>query len=470
MTLMKREDAKVIKFENVTQDDAKHLWHQTCDYLRQFHAPIVRSWFSELVPLRLNAGVLTLACQTMIQKRHLVHHCKEVFTQSVQAVSGRLITLEFICDEPESVGLHLRLSEETVLSPDFTFDNFIIGAMNELAYSTCQAVVRESGKLYNPLFIHGAPGLGKTHLLQATCQALLKTSPDVHIEYVSCDHFINLFVAAVHNGTTMDFRNRFRQRPDVLIVDDVHFLAKVETTQEEFFHTFNALFQSGRQIILSSDSMPGEIPMLEQRLVSRFVHGMIAPVGRPCFETRCGIVRHKARLRGIVMPEDVITTIARRYEDNVRELEGAISKIHGHAMLNGGRYDMETAIKALGEAAPASERMVSLQQIVNQVTAIYGVRVPDLQGKSRSRSIALPRQVAMYLSRRKTHHSLAEIGGFFGGRDHTTVLHAVKTIEDACRNTPALRHQLEELESEIDKEALRSTGFLQHGIRRQFTA
>jgi chromosomal replication initiator protein len=469
MALVKHDDAKVIKFDDVSQD-ARHLWDQTFDYLKQFHAPIVRTWFAELTPLKLTAGVLTIACQTIVQKRHLIHHCKDVFTQSVQAVSGRLITLDFICEEPESVGAHRRLSEETVLSPDFTFDNFIVGPTNELAYSTCQAVAREPGKLYNPLFIHGAPGLGKTHLLQATCQALLKSVPDARIEYVSCDNFINLYVSAINNGSTMDFRNRFRQRTDILIVDDVHFLAKVEITQEEFFHTFNALFQSGRQIILSSDSMPGEIPMLEQRLVSRFVHGMIAPIGRPCFETRCGIVRHKARLRGIIMPEDVITTIARRYEDNVRELEGAISKIHGCAMLNGGKYDMETAIMALGDATPASERIVSLQQIVNQVSAVYGVRIPDLQGKSRSRSIALPRQIAMHLARKKTHHSLSEIGGFFGGRDHTTVLHAIKTIENACRNTPALRHRLEELESEIDKEALRSTGFLGSGSRRQFGA
>ncbi len=469
MPLVRREDTRVIRFEEPS-DDAKKLWGDTYEYLQQFHAPIVRSWFSELTPLKLNAGVLTLSCKTIVQKRHLVHHCKEIFTQSVQAVSGRLITLEFVCDEAESVGKHLRLSEETVLSPDFTFDNFVIGATNELAYSTCQAVVREPGKLYNPLFIHGAPGLGKTHLLQATCQAMLKSLPDVRIEYVSCDHFINLFIAAVHDGTTADFRNRFRHRPDVLIVDDVHFLAKVETTQEEFFHTFNALFQSGRQIILSSDSMPGEIPMLEQRLVSRFVHGMIAPVGRPCFETRCGIVRHKARLRGILMPEDVITAIARRFEDNVRELEGAISKIHGYAMLNGGKYDMETAVMALGDATPVSERIVSLQQIVNQVTGLYGVRITDLQGKSRSRSIALPRQIAMYLARKKTHHSLSEIGGFFGGRDHTTVLHAVRTIEDMCKASPALRHRLEELESEIDKEALRSTGFLHNAARRQFSA
>lgn len=440
--------------------EAKNLWNQTFEYLRQFHAPIVRIWFSELTPTDFSSGMLTLACQTIIQKRHLLHNCKEIFTQAVQAVSGRLVTVHFTCEESESSGSGLRLSEETVLSPDFIFDNFVIGPTNHLAHSTCQAVVQNPGKLYNPLFIHGSPGLGKTHLLQATCQALLRSLPDVRIEYVSCDHFINMFNDAVRAGRTSEFRTRFRQNPDVLIVDDVHFLARLETTQEEFFHTFNALFQSGRQIILSSDSLPGEIPKLEQRLVSRFVHGMIAPIGRPCFETRCDIVRYKARLRGIEMPDDVVIIVARRFEDNVRELEGAISKIHGYAMLNGGKYDLETAYMALGDATPPSERIVSLQQIVDQVTVVYNVRLQDMQSKRRSRSIALPRQVSMYIARRKTHHSLAEIGGFFGGRDHTTVLHAIRSIEKSCLQDAGVRRHIEQIELNIDGEVARTTGFL----------
>jgi chromosomal replication initiator protein len=249
----------------------------------------------------------------------------------------------------------------------------------------------------------------------------------------------------VQGGEMAEFRYRYRH-VDVLVIDDIHFLTRRDRTQEEFFHTFNTLFQSGKQIILSSDAPPNEIPTLEDRLVSRFNSGLVARVDKPCFETRIAIVAKKARLRGITLPDEVTAYIARRVESNTRELEGAITKIQGHAMLNGGRYDMEVAKAALGDMVPASERMVSIPQIVEAVIREYNVRATELNSKRRHKSIARPRQVCMYLARNKTRFSLEEIGNFFGGRDHTTVMHAVKTIardRGADANFAALVERIE---------------------------
>ena len=243
-----------------------------------------------------------------------------------------------------------------------------------------------------------------------------------------------------------EFRFRYRH-VDVLVIDDIHFLARRDRTQEEFFHTFNTLFQHSKQIILSSDAPPNEIPDLEDRLVSRFNSGLVARVDRPCYETRIAIVAKKARLRGITLPEEVVAYIARRVESNTRELEGAITKIQGYAMLNGGTYDMDVARSALGDVIPPSERIVSIQQIIEAVTRFYNVRLADLQSKKRHKSIALPRQVCMYLARQKTRYSLEEIGGYFGGRDHTTVMHAIRTIGDYRRTDDAFAAQLERIES-----------------------
>ena len=260
----------------------------------------------------------------------------------------------------------------------------------------------------------------------------------------------------VQSGDMMQFRNIYRSSVDVLIVDDIHFLKGHERTQEEFFHTFNALFQQGRQIILSSDSHPSEIPDLEQRLVSRFSNGMIAPVGKPCYETRYAIVRKKAELRGIELPDTVVQMIARRFENNIRELEGALTKVQAYAMLNGGKYDESIAAMALGDMTPPSERLVSIQTIMQQVVLFYNVRLSDLQSKKRHKFVVLPRQVCMYIARRKTRHSLEEIGGYFGGRDHTTVMHALRAIEDARKTDETFSKHLDQIELNIDTEASRA--------------
>jgi len=265
---------------------------------------------------------------------------------------------------------------------------------------------------------------------------------------LSCDSFINQFINAVESGDMNGFRHRYRH-VDVLVIDDIHFLAGKDRTQEEFFHTFNTLYQQHKQIILSADCPPGEIPELEERLVSRFNWGLVARIDKPCYETRVAIVQKKARMRGLTLPEDVVCYIAAKVENNTRELEGAVTRIQGMAMLQNGQIDLELAKAALGESATAEQRRITIQQIMEVVTKYYNVRLSDLQSKKRHKSIAFPRQVCMFLARRHTRYSLEEIGGYFGGRDHTTVLHAVRTIDADTKNDKEVAEQLAHIENQL---------------------
>ncbi|MGE3107693.1 MAG: chromosomal replication initiator protein DnaA [Phycisphaerales bacterium] len=323
---------------------------------------------------------------------------------------------------PDPLGLSL------VLNPDYAFENFVVGPGNRLAHAAALAVAANPGLAYNPYFVHGKVGLGKTHLLQAICLRIKENNPAARIFYTSCDAFITYFMEAVQAGEMTDFRHTFRE-VDVLVIDDVHFLAKRDRTQEEFFHTFNSLYQMHKQIILSSDAPPEEIPDLEERLVSRFKWGLVAHVAPPCYETRVAILRNKARLRGFEMPDDVSCYIAAKIDTNIRELEGAVVKLQILSSVEKRAVDLEMARAALGEEPGRTEKQIQIQTIINAVTDYFGVKVTDLQSKRRHRSVALPRQVCMFLARKHTRHSLEEIGGYFGGRDHTTVMHAVRTVE-----------------------------------------
>lgn len=429
---------------------AQVIWSEVIEYLNKFHISFVRQWFGELKAVELNAGVLKIRAATAIQQQYLTSRCREIFNEAAQAVTGNLLTVEFIVGS-NAGGALTRFGDsydDIILSPDYVFENFVVGPCNRLGYSACMAVAEKPGRAYNPLFIHGNCGLGKTHLLQATCQEILHRTAETRILYLSCDTFINHFMDCVQSGDMTEFRYRYRH-VDVLVIDDIHFLATRERTQEEFFHTFNTLFQSGKQIILSADCPPTEIPELEDRLVSRFNSGLVARIDKPCYETRIAIVSKKARLRGISLPEDVVAYIARRVESNTRELEGAITKIQGYAMLNGGKYDLEVARAALGDIVPSSERVITIQQIIDSVTKFFNVRLSDLQSKKRHKSIALPRQVCMYLAREKTRYSLEEIGGYFGGRDHTTVMHAIRTIKEQREDNSQFNAQIERIENAI---------------------
>ncbi|MBN8598756.1 MAG: chromosomal replication initiator protein DnaA [Planctomycetes bacterium] len=341
-----------------------------------------------------------------------------------------------------------RREYSLVIDPDFSFESFVVGPGNRLAHAAAVAVGESQGRQYNPLFIHGGVGLGKTHLLQAACLRILSRKPQARVYYVSCEGFMTQFMESVQSGKMSQFRHRFRD-VDVLVVDDIHFLAKRDRTQEEFFHTFNTLYQEGKQILLSSDAAPEEIPSLEERLVSRFKWGLVAKIDPPCFETRAAILKSKARDRGLTLPDDCACYIAAKIDTNIRELEGAITNLQIYMSLDKRPLDLALVKAAMNERTPEVLPEPSIQQIITAVTDFFRIRLADLQSKKRPRSVTVPRQVCMYFARRMTRLSLEEIGGYFGGRDHTTVMHAVKAVENRRDTEPDFGGQLKAIEDKI---------------------
>ena len=315
---------------------ASETWQRIIRTVQTQHPSIHRTWFDQLTAHELSNGMIQVKTQTLPQLNFMQLQAQQPFTAAAQAITGRLVSVLFHCDNLPKGGVFSESNQQVPLNPDYAFDTFITGPCNRLAHAASVAVSEQPGKAYNPLFIHGGVGLGKTHLLQATCQKLLETNPDAQIIYLSCDSFINQFMAAVEANQMNDFRNRYRH-VDVLVIDDIHFLGGRERSQEEFFHTFNTLYQQHKQIILSCDCPPSEIPELEDRLVSRFNWGLVARVDKPCYETRVAILRRKSRLRGLELPEDVVCYVAARIENNTRELEGAITKLQGMSLLSGGK-------------------------------------------------------------------------------------------------------------------------------------
>lgn len=334
------------------------------------------------------------------------------------------------------------------INPDYAFENFVVGPNNRLAHAAALAVANNPGRAYNPYFVHGGVGLGKTHLLQAISLRVKENNPAARIFYTSCEGFMTQFMESVQAGEMVAFRQRFRD-VDLLVIDDVHFLAKRDRTQEEFFHTFNSLYQDHKQIILSSDAPPEDIPDLEDRLVSRFKWGLVTSVAPPAYETRVAILKNKARMRGFVVPDDVACHIATRIDSNIRELEGAIVKLHMLHTVDKRPVDMAMAAVTLGEESAKLERHVQIQTIITAVTDFYNVKVTDLQSKRRHRSVALPRQVCMFFVRKHTRYSLEEIGGYFGGRDHTTVMHAVKSVEERCETDTEFGRVIKSLDLQL---------------------
>jgi chromosomal replication initiator protein len=432
------------------------LWQRVIEQVVATGGNIIRPWFTQLEPLALEHGLLEIEVPGHGEQQYCRKYATRLFTEAAQAATGRLVGVCFLTNAeaapaeapPEAAVGDGRAAVAALLTQGYSFDTFVTGPCNRLAQAACMAVSESPGRTYNPLFLHGSVGLGKTHLLHATCRRITERATNVNISILSCETFVNQFIEAVEQGQLHDFRYRYRYA-DVLAVDDIQFLADHEQIQEEFFHTFNTIYQSQRQIILSCDRGPGEIPDLEERLVSRFHWGLVAQVSRPCYETRVAIVRKKARLRGIAMPEDVVSLIAASIDSNTRELEGAISKVAMLAQVAECPINVALAEEALGAEPDGPRREITIEDILNVVTSRFSVRLADLQSKKRSRSIAFPRQICMYLARTLTRHSLEEIGGYFGGRDHTTVMHANKTIENQRASDPQLQSTLERLTQEI---------------------
>jgi chromosomal replication initiator protein len=325
------------------------------------------------------------------------------------------------------------------LNPRYVFRTYVVGSANRFAHAASVSVAEHPGGKFNPLFIHGGVGLGKTHLLHAIGHRVLELHAGLHVAYVTSEKFTNDLIAAIRQQRTDDFRARYREM-DVLMIDDIQFIAGKESTQEEFFHTFNALYQSGKQVIISSDKPPTAISALEERLRSRFEGGLIADVQLPDYEMRIAILRLKGEELGLSLPPDVAEYIAQRGQRNIRELEGALNKVVAKAQLSGAPISFDLALEALADGAAGGTRsVVTRDDVISAVVKHFAIDRNALTGRSRTKEIVLPRQLAMYLLRTETDASLLEIGNELGGRDHTTVLHGIRQIEHSLSTDPALR-------------------------------
>ncbi len=334
---------------------------------------------------------------------------------------------------PEQSTQPYRSGEQAVipttgLNPKYTFETLIIGKNNELAHAACVAVAKNPGTQYNPLFIYGGVGLGKTHMMQAVGHRLLQTSSRTRILYVTSEKFTNDYITAISQKRFEEFKKNYRD-VDALLVDDIQFLAGKEGIQEEFFHTFNELRDKGKQIILTSDRPPKEIPSIEQRLISRFEWGMVADIQAPDLETRMAILRTKMEKRGVVISEDILFYIAENIQSNVRELEGALNRLAVYQQMENRGLVLEQAKNILASIVGAKKKVTSIKKIAESVAEFYNITMEDLVKQSRKKEFVKPRQIAMYLIRKELDNSFPSIGDFFGGRDHTTVMHAVEKIE-----------------------------------------
>ncbi|MDQ6960977.1 MAG: chromosomal replication initiator protein DnaA [Mariprofundaceae bacterium] len=337
--------------------------------------------------------------------------------------------------------VHNKKNIDGFIDPRFTFENFIVGKSNEFCHAACQAILDAPGQVYNPLFIHGGVGLGKTHLIHAIANALHQGN-NAHIAYRTSEQFTNELIAAIRKGGTEAFRQRYR-KADILIIDDVQFWAKKRSTQEEFFHTFNCLYEERKQIIMTSDRLPSEIGHLEERVRSRFAWGLVADIQPPDLETRQAILVDKAEIAGVELQDDVALYISSKVTRNVRELEGALTRLNAHASLTGKEINLDFAKKVLQGLIVEEVENISIQVIQKRLVSFYGVSFENLVSKRRQKSIAFPRQVGMYAARKLSNVSMADIGAAFGNRDHTTVLYAIRKIEEEIKSSPIFAKEVE---------------------------
>lgn len=343
----------------------------------------------------------------------------------------------------------LELGKKALLNPKYTFDTFVIGKGNQMAHAAALVVAEDPGSTYNPLFFYGGVGLGKTHLMQAIGHQMLFKQPNAKVKYVSSESFANDFINSIKNQTSEAFRQEYRN-VDMLLVDDIQFFADKEGTQEEFFHTFNSLYNDQKQIVLTSDRLPNEIPKLSDRLVSRFAWGLSVDITPPDLETRIAILRKKADSERLEIPDDTLSYIAGQIDSNIRELEGALVRVQAYATMNGNDITTSLAADALKSLKPTGkEQQLSILNIQEEVCNYYHISLKDLKGKKRVRTIVVPRQISMYLARELTDNSLPKIGAEFGGKDHTTVIHAHEKVQQLLQTDPRIQKEVSELKNRL---------------------
>src|SRR5580658_8782348 len=415
-----------------------NLWDKVLQHTeRRLNPHSFATWFRPTRQERSEDNRLVVRVPTRLFSKRL----KETYGELIQAVLTEIgrpdLSIEFTCAEPEPLlasspaVAQAKLDFDSAsyqLNPRYTFDSFIVGSSNQFAHAAALAIAEAPSKSYNPLFLYGGVGLGKTHLMQAIGHALKRRNPSLRLIYISAEKFTNEVIAAIRFEKMPAFRDRFRNM-DVLMVDDIQFIARAERTQEEFFHTFNALYDQQKQIVISSDCPPKEISAIEERLRSRFEWGLIADIQMPDLETKIAILQKKAESERVQLPDEVAEFIARSIKSNIRELEGALIRLMAYVSLTGVTLNLPTAQQVLKNILETQEKKVTIEQIQKCVSEHFGMRSQDLKVRSNSRVIAFPRQIAMFLVKQLTSASLPEIGKQFGGKHHTTVLHSIHKIE-----------------------------------------
>lgn len=419
-------------------------------------------WFSLLKTKEKDPATLVIETPDVFFKNWVVEHYLNSIQESLKKISPSAIEIEFsinpelINEKTQNKGsefkkeFHEPDKQRPALNPRFTFENFVVGSSNRFAHAACLAVAESPAKAYNPLFIYGRVGLGKTHLMQAITNKIHSHNPKIRHCYLSSERFTNELIDAIRSRATQQFRQKYRGI-DVLLIDDIHFIAGKESTQEEFFHTFNTLHDNRKQIIISSDRPPKDITNLEERLSSRFAWGLITDIQPPDFETRVAILRKKIEREPVNVPDDVLNFIAQEIKTNIRELEGALIRVVAYSLLEEKSISLDMAKIILKDMVQEKTKNISISLIQNKVAEFFNISISEFSAKKRNKNIVLPRQVAMYISRQITNLSLPEIGLAFGGKDHTTVLHSCKKIERDAQKDSSLKNIIHKLIANIQQ-------------------
>ena len=438
--------------------ELEQIWEEALKMIEEETSPVsFATWIQPIVPCGIIGNKIILQVKEsflkeIIEKRHL-----PLIRTAIKMVTKNEYDIMITTEEEQNAGnLHNLAAEKPAenelarnLNPKYVFDSFVVGNSNRMAHAASLAVAESPAQAYNPLFLYGNSGLGKTHLMHSIGHFILDRNPQAKVLYVTSETFTNELINSIQNNKNEEFRNKYRNI-DVLMIDDIQFISKKEGTQEEFFHTFNALYESNKQIIISSDRPPKEIKTLEDRLRSRFEWGLIADVQPPDYETRIAILKKKAERDNLTVPNDVMAYIAKNIASNIRELEGALTRIVAFATLTNQDISIALAENSLKDIFSENSATPLTPELIQQVVAeYYNIRVEDIQGSKKPKNIAFPRQVSMYLCRKLLDISLPKIGESFGGRDHTTVIYAISKIEKQLESDEGLQKTVHALEKEI---------------------
>ena len=398
------------------------------------------TWIQNLEIKEITNDEIIFHVESVFQKELLETRYYDLLMNVFKFITNKSYKILIELDENSTESKETRTNldnkfgySNTSLNPRYTFDTFVVGNNNRLAHAAALAVTEALGAAYNPLFLYGGVGLGKTHLMHSIGNEILKNNKNAKVLYVTSEKFTNELINAIKDNTNEKFRNKYRNI-DLLLIDDIQFIAKKDAVQEEFFHTFNTLYESGKQIVISSDKPPRDIQLLEDRLKSRFEWGLIADISNPDYETRLAILRKKADMDHIVIDDEILSNIASKVESNIRELEGALNKIVAHASLANIPITLEMAEESINDIITKKERVISIEYIQDVVAKYFGIDIKDMKSSKKSNDIVFPRQIAMYLCRNIANASFPKIGDEFGKRDHTTVMHAVKKIEKEIKS------------------------------------